>query len=83
MRKNYDMRVCINYHPDGYTLEGPRLMGRNVAGESFLRGFAKHSRANKFWVRVEDPKHAQMFGESLKAQERNEPISIVERHSIY
>ncbi|MCH2549059.1 MAG: glycosyltransferase family 4 protein [Alphaproteobacteria bacterium] len=82
MRKNYDMRVCINYHPDGYTLEGPRLMGRNVAGESFLRGFAKHSRANKFWVRVEDPKHAQMFGESLKAQERNEPISIVERHSI-
>ncbi|MBI37602.1 MAG: glycosyl transferase-like protein [Alphaproteobacteria bacterium] len=82
MRTNYDMRVCINYHPEGYTIEGPKLMGRNVAGESFLRGFAKHSRANKFWVRVEDPKHAQIFGETLKAQERQERLSIVQRHSI-
>jgi len=57
-------------------------MGRNVAGESFLRGFAQYSRANKFWVRVEDPEHAQIFEKSLKALERNEPISIVERYSI-
>jgi starch synthase len=82
MRKNYDMRVCINYHPEGYTSDGPKLMGRNVAGESFLRGFGKYSRANKFWVRVEDLEHAQIFEKSLKALDRTEPFSIVERHSI-
>ncbi|MBC93174.1 MAG: glycosyl transferase-like protein [Rhodospirillaceae bacterium] len=82
MRKNYDMRVCINYHPEGYTINGPRLMGRNAAGESFLRGFAQHSRANKFWVRVDDPEHAQIFEKSLRALGRKDPLSIVERHSI-
>ena len=82
MRKQYDMRVCINYHPEGYTTQGPRLMGRNAAGESFLRGFGQYSRANKFWVRVEDPEHARLFKKSLKALERNEPISIIGRYSI-
>ena len=36
------MRAAIYYHPEAFSLSSPRLMGRNVAGESFLRGFIKY-----------------------------------------
>ena len=36
------MSACIYYHPEAYTTSGPKLMGRNAAGESFLRGFVSH-----------------------------------------
>jgi starch synthase len=32
------MTAAIYYHPEAYTTSGPKLMGRNAAGESFLRG---------------------------------------------
>jgi len=31
------MTAAIYYHPEAYTTSGPKLMGRNAAGESFLR----------------------------------------------
>jgi glycosyltransferase involved in cell wall biosynthesis len=77
MPKDYDMRVCINYHPEGYTTEAPRLMGRNVAGQSFLRGFASYSRAKDFWVSVQNPEHAQMFTATVRGLGRSEDINVI------
>ena len=31
------MTAAIYYHPEAYTTSGPKLMGRNAAGESFSR----------------------------------------------
>ena len=39
------MTAAIYFHPEAYTTSGPKLMGRNAAGESFLRGYVKHSSA--------------------------------------
>jgi len=37
------MSAAIYFHPEAYTTTGPKLMGRNAAGESFLRGYLLHS----------------------------------------
>lgn len=34
--------AVIFYHPDGYDTARPRLMGRQAAGEGFLRAFVRH-----------------------------------------
>ena len=31
------MSICFYFHPDGYTTAGRQVMGRHVAGESFLK----------------------------------------------
>jgi hypothetical protein len=53
------MNAAIYYHPEAYTTDGPKLMGRNAAGESFLRGFISHSKNQEFWIQVEKPEHAE------------------------
>jgi starch synthase len=55
------MPAALYYHPEAYTTSGPKLMGRNAAGESFLRGFVSHSTASAFWAQVERPEHARHF----------------------
>ncbi len=37
------MAAALYYYSDAYTTSSPKLMGRNAAGESFLRGFLTHS----------------------------------------
>ena len=59
------MTACIYYHPEAYTTSGPKLMGRNAAGESFLRGFLSHSASSEFWAQVHKPEHAQHFAKTV------------------
>jgi len=35
--------AAIYFEPEGYSMSGPRLMGRNAAGHSFLNGFFRHA----------------------------------------
>ncbi len=76
------MTAAIYYHPEAYTTSGPKLMGRNAAGESFLRGFLAYGRADAFWVQVEKLEHAQVFAESVKAAGRGEPVKAVNKNSL-
>ena len=65
---------AIYYHPEAYTTSGPKLMGRNAAGESFLRGYFQHSSASTFWAQVQKPEHGQHFAVQAKAQGRTESV---------
>lgn len=76
------MTAAIYYHPEAYTTSGPKLMGRNAAGESFLRGFLVHSRANEFWTQVRQLEHAQDFAAAVKAAGRAEPVKAVDANSL-
>ena len=76
------MTVAIYYHPEAYTTSGPKLMGRNAAGESFLRGFLAHSQGKEFWAQVEKPEHAQMFAASVQAASRAGPVKAVDKSSL-
>ena len=71
------MNPVIYYHPEAYTTSGPKLMGRNAAGESFLRGFLTHSQASAFWAQVQKPEHGQHFAAQVKAQGRTESVHAV------
>ena len=76
------MTAAIYYHPEAYTTTGQKLMGRNAAGESFLRGFLKHSRGNRFWVQVQHPEHAGHFIEAVSRNGRTEPVTTIDKHSL-
>jgi glycosyltransferase involved in cell wall biosynthesis len=76
------MTAAIYYHPEAYTTSGPKLMGRNAAGESFLRGFLKHSKATEFWAQVQKPDHGQHFAKTVKDQGRHEAVKVVDKASI-
>ena len=76
------MTACIHYDVESYTAAGPRLMGRNAAGESFLRGFLAHTKATQFWAQVHQPAHAQFFAETVKASGRTEPVKVVDRGNL-
>lgn len=76
------MNAAIYYHPEAYTTAGPKLMGRNAAGESFLRGYLSHSAASEFWAQVEKPEHAQHFANAVAAFGRSEPVRAVNKGGL-
>jgi glycosyltransferase involved in cell wall biosynthesis len=57
-------------------------MGRNAAGESFLRGFFTHSMSSTFWAQVQKPEHGQHFAAQLKAQGRQESAHAVTAQNL-
>ena len=76
------MSVAIYFHPEAYSTSGPKLMGRNAAGESFLRGYARNSTSSEFWIQVENTKHVQHFTETMRAAGRLEPIHVIQKHTL-
>jgi len=73
---------AIYYHPEAYTTSGPKLMGRNAAGESFLRGFVSHSTSSEFWAQVQRPEHARHFTSVVSSLGRTEPVRTVDKSSL-
>lgn len=80
--ENTRMTAAIYYHPEAYTTSGPKLMGRNAAGESFLRGFLTHSQATEFWAQVQLPAHARHFVETVQSFGRTEPVKAVDKNRL-
>ena len=76
------MSPAIYYHPEAYTTSGPKLMGRNAAGESFLRGFLSHSTSSEFWAQVQRPEHARHFASAVSSLGRSEPVRSVDKSSL-
>ena len=76
------MTAAIYFHPEAYTTSGPKLMGRNAAGESFLRGFLQYSETPEFWVQVATPEHAEAFALSAQTVGRIEPVRAVDKNSL-
>jgi starch synthase len=76
------MTAAIFYHPEAYTTSGPKLMGRNAAGESFLRGFVAHSTSSEFWAQVQRPEHAHHFASAVASLGRSEPVRSVDKSSL-
>lgn len=76
------MTAAIYYHPEAYTTSGPKLMGRNAAGESFMRGFLTYSKATEFWVHVQTPDHAHYFERTVRAFGRNEAVKAVDKNIL-
>jgi alpha-maltose-1-phosphate synthase len=76
------MTTAIYFHPEAYSTQGPKLMGRNAAGESFLRGYFTYSQQKTLWTQVIQADHAQAFADSAIHYGRNEPIKAVTNEQI-
>jgi alpha-maltose-1-phosphate synthase len=57
-------------------------MGRNAAGESFLRGYLTHSTSDEFHALVLKAEHAQHFSETVKTMGRSEPVHCVDKTKL-
>ena len=76
------MTAAIYYHPEAYSIDGPKLMGRNAAGASFLRGFLAHSKTTKFWIQTESADHTQHFARAVAASGRKEPVKVANKTNL-
>lgn len=76
------MSAAIHFHPEAYTISGPRLMGRNAAGESFLRGYIRYAQTDEFWLQVTNSAHAKVFGDMLRSAGVNKAVKVVEKHGL-
>lgn len=76
------MTAAIYFHPEAYTTSGPKLMGRNAAGESFLRGYLAYSKTAEFWAQVEKTEHAKAFAQTVLAAGRSEPVKAVDKSTL-
>jgi glycosyltransferase involved in cell wall biosynthesis len=74
--------TVIYFHPEAYSTSGPKLMGRNAAGESFLRGFLAYSTSSEFWAQVQQPEHAQHFAKAVQSAARQEPVKAVDKTGL-
>ena len=77
------MPVSIFFHPEGYTKDKERLMGRHVAGASFLDGFLQYARpTDEIFVKVESLDHVDIFLETVSRFSRPEKITPVTRGNL-
>lgn len=73
------MRAALFFHPEGYSTRSPKLMGRNAAGESFLRGFLRFSTAPEFSALVDEPAHGDAFRDAVAASGRAAAVTVLDR----
>ena len=76
------MPVCFYFHPDGYTTKGRQVMGRHVAGESFLQAALRYGAKGDLWIQLEQASHGKEFSAIAQACGRHEPVHTVQRKTL-
>lgn len=70
-----DSSAVLYFHPEAYTTAGPKLMGRNAAGESFLKGYLQHVKSDELAVLANNTAHLQKFQEVTSALGNQRPVA--------
>jgi starch synthase len=74
--------AALFFHPEAYSTSGPKLMGRNAAGESFLRGFVQHCKQDLWWLQVHNREHAKAFASVVREQGRSGKVHAVDAGNL-
>jgi hypothetical protein len=61
----HNASIAIRFEPEGYTLEGPKLMGRQAAGNGFLRAAVAGLRGETLWAYTPHQRSAEIFAEMV------------------
>lgn len=69
--------AVIFYHPDGYDTARPRLMGRQAAGEGFLRAFVRHGGVDRLYCHASSAALAKDFAGRVKGYGAKVPVGWV------
>lgn len=73
------MNAAIFYSAEAYSTAIDRLMGRNAAGESFLKGYLRHGIATEFSAQVASGEDATHFAQAVAASGRQEPVNVFDQ----
>src|SRR5438067_12529775 len=68
------MSLAFYYHPDGYETSRANLMGRHVAGESFLKACCQNSN-QELYCYASEQRHFDHFLNKVKQFRDDGPIS--------
>jgi len=71
------VNAAIYFEPEGYSITGPRLMGRNAAGHSFLNGFFQHAETDTFTAFTTEPNRFQVFTAMAEAAGVTKPLRSI------
>lgn len=74
--------VAIFYQEEAYQTSGPKLMGRNSAGESFLKGYVKYGSAENIYAYRPKPGSLDHFNELLRAHGSQKRLSSLDFQSL-
>ncbi|WP_395019297.1 glycosyltransferase family 4 protein [Dongia sp.] len=66
--------AAILYRPEGFETSGPRLMGRQAAGEGFLKGFVQHADVDNLYCYAPRREQADHFNAAVKASGNTRPV---------
>ncbi len=72
------MTSAIYYASEGFNIEKNKIMGRQVAGNSFLKAYFKYSKYSEFWVYSNNKLEADNFARFARSQGRNEDIKFID-----
>ncbi|MBO6758467.1 MAG: glycosyltransferase family 4 protein [Roseibium sp.] len=76
------MTPAIFFHPDGYFTGGKEVVGRQAAGESFLRGILSYSTASEICIQVPKARQAEQFKELMTGLGLDRPVQFVDRENL-
>jgi glycosyltransferase involved in cell wall biosynthesis len=66
--------AAILYRPEGFETTGPRLMGRQAAGEGFLKGFVQHADVDRLYCYAPRREQAEHFNAAVKGNGNTRPV---------
>lgn len=67
---------AIFFHPDAVETKGKDLVGRRSAGESFLKGFLRHTPGDHVNAVTETPAAAKAFEDRARELGETRPIKV-------
>jgi glycosyltransferase involved in cell wall biosynthesis len=71
----YGANAAILYRPEAFTTQGTKLMGRQAAGEGFMRGFVRHANVEKLYCYTPRREHVEHFAAAAQANGNTRPIA--------
>jgi glycosyltransferase involved in cell wall biosynthesis len=75
--------AAIFYNPEAYSTDKPQLMGRNAAGESFLRGYLEYNQAKDYWIQIDQKEFADAFKKQVEASGNAKPIHLINNTNLH
>ena len=78
MLKNILMKSAIYYASDGFHVNKDKIMGRQVAGNSFLKAYFKYNNYSEFCVYSGSRNEADEFAKFARSSGRKENIKYID-----
>ena len=76
------MSAAIYFHPEAYSTSSPKLMGRNAAGESFLKAYLKYGTSAELWALIQNSNFCKKLNESAQQYGVDKKINFIYNHNI-